>query len=84
MSGSACWNRHSLISFSAVSHELKTPITVIKGQLEGMLLNVGKYKERDKCFSFCSNIKAQESNLGEEGTKIQSTVNPLRLDTNLC
>lgn len=28
--------------------ELKTPITVIKGQLEGMLLNVGKYKERDK------------------------------------
>lgn len=34
--------------FSAVSHELKTPITVIKGQLEGMLLNVGKYKERDK------------------------------------
>lgn len=34
--------------FSAVSHELKTPITVIKGQLEGMLLNVGKYKEREK------------------------------------
>lgn len=34
--------------FAAVSHELKTPITVIKGQLEGMLLNVGKYKERDK------------------------------------
>ena len=34
--------------FSAVSHELKTPLTVIKGQLEGMLLNVGIYKERDK------------------------------------
>lgn len=34
--------------FSAVSHELKTPITIIKGQLEGMLLNVGKYKEHDK------------------------------------
>ena len=34
--------------FSAVSHELKTPITVIKGQLEGMMFNVGKYKERDK------------------------------------
>ncbi len=34
--------------FSAVSHELKTPITIIKGQLEGMLLGVGTYKERDK------------------------------------
>jgi len=34
--------------FSAVSHELKTPITIIKGQLEGMLLNVGTYKDRDK------------------------------------
>lgn len=34
--------------FSAVSHELKTPITVIKGQLEGMLHNVGVYRDRDK------------------------------------
>ena len=34
--------------FSAASHELKTPITVIKGQLEGMLHNIGIYRERDK------------------------------------
>ena len=34
--------------FSAVSHEMKTPITIIKGQTEGMLLNVGDYKDRNK------------------------------------
>lgn len=33
--------------FSAASHELKTPITVIKGQLEGMLHKVGRYQDRD-------------------------------------
>ncbi len=34
--------------FSAVSHEFKTPITVIKGQLSGMIDGVGVYKDRDK------------------------------------
>ena len=34
--------------FSAVSHELKTPITVIKGQTEGMILNIGDYQDRNK------------------------------------
>lgn len=33
--------------FSAASHELKTPITIIKGQLEGMLYQVGRYRDRD-------------------------------------
>lgn len=32
---------------ATISHELKTPITVISGQLEGMIYNVGKYKDRD-------------------------------------
>src|SRR3712207_3017564 len=31
----------------AVSHELKTPITIISGQLEGMIYKVGKFKDRD-------------------------------------
>ncbi len=34
--------------FSALSHELKTPITILKGQTQGMLYNVGGYKDRDK------------------------------------
>ncbi len=33
--------------FSAASHELKTPITIIKGQLEGMLYRIGRYQDRD-------------------------------------
>ena len=33
--------------FSAMSHELKTPITIIKGQLQGMLYQVGRYKDRE-------------------------------------
>ncbi|MEI5906691.1 HAMP domain-containing sensor histidine kinase [Bacillus spongiae] len=33
--------------FAAISHELKSPITVVKGQLEGMLYNIGVYKDRD-------------------------------------
>lgn len=33
--------------FRAVSHELKTPVTVLKGELEGMIYQVGEYKDRD-------------------------------------
>lgn len=34
--------------FSAISHELKTPVTILKGELDGMILNVGKFKDRDR------------------------------------
>jgi two-component system sensor histidine kinase VanS len=33
---------------ATISHELKTPLTIVKGQLEGMIGNVGAYKDRDK------------------------------------
>lgn len=34
--------------FNAASHELKTPVTILKGQLSGMLEGVGVYRDRDK------------------------------------
>ena len=33
---------------ATISHELKSPITIVSGQLEGMMYNIGKYKDRDK------------------------------------
>ncbi len=39
--------------FNAVSHELKTPLTIIKGQLEGMIYNIGKYNDRDTYLQRC-------------------------------
>ena len=34
--------------FAAVSHELKTPITIMKAQSENMLYRIGDYANRDK------------------------------------
>lgn len=34
--------------FAAVSHELKTPLTVLKGQIENMLLGYGDYQNHEK------------------------------------
>lgn len=33
--------------FAAVSHELKTPVTILKGHLSGMRNRVGAYRDRD-------------------------------------
>ncbi len=34
--------------FAAASHELKTPITILKGQIESMILGIGSYKDTAK------------------------------------
>lgn len=37
------------------SHELKTPVTAVRGMVDGMLYNVGIYKNRDYYLSECQN-----------------------------
>ncbi|HDR7688861.1 TPA: HAMP domain-containing protein [Bacillus toyonensis] len=34
--------------FAIVAHELKTPLTVMKGYIEGMIYNIGPYQNRDQ------------------------------------
>ena len=41
-------DRQRTAFFSAASHELKTPVTILRGQLAGMLEGVGVYRDRDK------------------------------------
>lgn len=52
--------------FSAVSHELKTPLTIIKGQTEGMILNVGDYQNRNKYLSRSLEIINTMQNMVQE------------------
>lgn len=40
--------RRQLLFFSGVSHELKTPIAVVIGQLEGIQAGIGVYKDQRK------------------------------------
>lgn len=62
--------------FSSASHELKTPITIIKGQLEGMLLGVGAYKDREKYLARSLEVAAVLE------TMVQEILTISRLDTN--
>ena len=47
--------RRRMLFFSGVSHELKTPISVVIGQIEGMRSGIGVYKDRDKYLKKCAN-----------------------------
>ena len=40
--------RRQMEFFAAASHELKTPVTILKGQLDGMIQQVGDYRDRDR------------------------------------
>lgn len=52
--------------FAAVSHELKTPITIIRGQIESMIYKIGDYKNRDKYLPLAFKTVERMENLVKE------------------
>ena len=58
--------RQRLAFFSAVSHELKTPITILKGQLSGMLAQVGIYRDREKYLARSLDVTGRMEGLVKE------------------
>ncbi len=61
----------------SASHELKTPITIIKGQLEGMLLGIGAYKDHEKYLARSLEVAATLE------TMVQEILTISRLETNV-
>ncbi|MET3559018.1 two-component system sensor kinase Ihk [Streptococcus rupicaprae] len=56
------------------SHELKTPITSMTGMIEGMLYNIGDFKNRDKYLELCHQI------LKDQAQIVQSILEASKLD----
>ena len=52
--------------FRAVSHELKTPLTIIKGELEGMICEVREYKDKKKYLKHSLKVANEMENLIKE------------------
>lgn len=67
---------------ATISHELKTPITIISGQLEGMIYNVGKYKDRDTYLQKSYDSTQELKDLVNEMIEV-SKVEILECDLNL-
>ena len=58
--------RQRMAFFHAASHELKTPVTILKGQLSGMLERVGVYRDRDKYLLRSLQVTGRMENLVQE------------------
>lgn len=58
--------RQQTAFFSAASHELKTPVTILKGQLSGMLEGVDIYRDRDKYLLRSLQVTGRMENLIRE------------------
>ena len=72
--------------FSAASHELKTPVTILKGQLSGMLEGVGVYRNREKYLLRSLQITGRMEGLIREMlsiSRLETDVSPKQETVNL-
>lgn len=63
-------DRQRMAFFSAASHELKTPVTILKGQLSGTLEGVDVYRDRDKYLLRSLQVTGRMENLISEMLEI--------------
>ncbi|MEK4709506.1 sensor histidine kinase [Bacillus sp. FSL R10-2780] len=61
---------------SMVSHELKTPIAAVMGQLDGMIHGIGAYKDRDKYLKRSYEMMQDINVLTEKMSELSKMQNP--------
>ncbi|MEK4935285.1 sensor histidine kinase [Bacillus sp. FSL M7-1345] len=61
---------------SMVSHELKTPIAAVMGQLDGMIHGIGAYKDRDKYLKRSYEMMQDINILTEKMSELSKMQNP--------
>ena len=72
------------VFFASASHDLKTPVTVLKGQLTGMLYRVGVYQDRDKYLKSLEEMERRIQEILEvsqmESRETQAVMEPIGLN----
>ena len=72
--------------FSAASHELKTPVTVLEGQLRGMIEGVGPYSDHEEYLPHAlSSVKRMEKLINDilTASKMQSGKEIVTMETDM-